>query len=171
MKCKFCGAEMVEVDISYDMDYSEISYQCPVDHTGIISPEAERAIYEADGDWSLSYDNQTMWATAPWVLLQFGFNYIVPDNGNYRGYKDPSQAPEITKQDFEYWLYSIGIDVSIDTVEGNVATVKIKSETCEETLRFIFGHEVEAKVVWDAFEVPAESTSQTSSSATRIIQT
>lgn len=60
----------------------------------------------------------------------------------------------ITKEQFENWLFSIGIDVSIDEVDGNTGIVKIKDECNEETLRFVFLDNEQAQKEWNSF-VPA----------------
>ena len=85
MKCEICGLEMTEVDVSYDMDYSKISYMCPVDHTGKLSPEQERSLHEnTDADWS--YDAKCgMWANHEWVLVVFGYKKIKP--AKYGGFE------------------------------------------------------------------------------------
>ena len=88
MKCEICGAKMTEVDISYDMDYSRISYMCPIDHTGRLSPEQERNLHEnTDADWN--YDAKYgMWANHEWVLKAFGYTEIKPaEHGGFEATK------------------------------------------------------------------------------------
>ena len=88
MKCQICGFEMTEVDVSYDMDYSMTGYVCPIDHTGRLSPEQERNLYEnTDADWS--YDAKYgMWANHEWVLKAFGYTEIKPaEHGGFEATK------------------------------------------------------------------------------------
>lgn len=53
--CPICGAEEQAIDTSYDLDWSSYEFICPVEHTGLLDPLEERALYEA-GEWVMSDD-------------------------------------------------------------------------------------------------------------------